>query len=413
MKKLLLICLLAMTGSFAFGNGYQVLLQGNKETAMGNAGAGLLPSASALFFNPGALGFLERTEVQLGGNGIFGRTNYVEFGGSQEYTARPTIGTGYLYAVYAKDSASRFRAGVGVFTPFGSLVEYDDPNWPGRYSVRKLRLVSVFVQPTVAYRISKSFSIGLGLDIAFGDVVLQRRQQDPTFGDVGDIELSGKSDPAFGFNAGLYFHPFHDFSMGISYRSKVDAKVSGGDVTFTNLSDAFTGGSFTSSLPSSFDAEIPLPSVFTIGFGAYPTHKLNVAMDLSIVGWSAYEKLQFDFNDGSSSVNYRRYTNSMVLHFGAEYMLTEKLAARAGFYYDDSPVSSGYMTPETPDANARGYTAGLGYEFSDKLSIDLTFLYLDKQERSNTVPDDDFTGGIDGTFKTNVLIPGFGITWRP
>lgn len=413
MRKLLLICLLAMAGPLAFGNGYQVLLQGNKETAMGNAGAGLDPSASALFFNPGALGFLDHTEIQLGGNGIFGRTNFVEEGGSAEYTARPVIATGYLYAVYAKDSASRFRAGIGVYTPFGSLVKYDDPNWPGRYSVRELRLVSVAVQPTVAYRISKHFSVGLGLTITLGDVKFERRQIDPTFGDVGDVLLEGRSDPAFGFNAGIYYHPHEDFSVGISYRSRVDAVVEGGDVSFSNLSSTFQSSALVNPLPSEFGAEIPLPSVFTIGLGAYPTHRLNVAMDFSVVGWSAYEELRFDFNDGTSSINSRRYTNSMVLHFGAEYKLSERIFLRGGFYYDDSPVRSGYMTPETPDANALGYTGGLGIKLSDHFNLDLTFLFLDKQRRSNTVPEDDFTGGINGTFKTNVLIPGFGISWRP
>lgn len=414
MKKLLLICLLATAGHLAFGNGYQVLLQGNKETAMGNAGAGLKPTASSLFFNPGAMGFVNETELQLGGNGIFGRTNYVEFGGTEEFTARPVIGTGYLYFVYAKDSASRFRAGLGVFTPFGSLVEYDDPNWPGRNSVRKLQLVSVFVQPTVAYRITDKLSIGAGLDIAFGHVNLTRRQSNDIFGDIGDVELDGSSEIAFGFNAGIYYQPFDEFSVGISYRSEVDASVEGGDVTFTNLSPAFqNNATFQATLPTQFDANIPLPSVFTLGLGAYPTEKLSVAMDFSFVGWSAYEELRFDFDRGDPSVNVRNYTNSVVLHFGAEYMVTEKLAARAGFYYDDSPVNGGFMTPETPDANARGYTAGIGYALGEKFNIDLTFLFLDKQKRSNTVPSNVATGGIDGIFKTNVLIPGIGISWKP
>ena len=403
-----------MAGPLAFGNGYQVLLQGNKETAMGNAGAGLTPSASALFFNPGALGFLEKTELQFGGNGIFGRTNYVEFGGTEEFEARPVIGTGYLYFVYAKDSASRFRAGLGVFTPFGSLVEYEDPNWPGRNSVRKLRLVSVFIQPTVAYRISDKLSIGAGLDIALGDVNLTRRQSNDIFGDIGDVELDGTSDIAFGFNAGIFYKPFDEFSLGVSYRSKVDAEVVGGDVNFSNLSSAFqNNAAFQATLPNTFDAKIPLPSVFTLGLGAYPTDKLSLAMDFSFVGWSAYEELRFDFDVGDPSVNVRNYTNSIVIHFGAEYMLTEKLAARAGFYYDDSPVNGGFMTPETPDANAKGYTAGLGYEISDKFTLDVSFLFLDKQKRSNTVPSNVATGGIDGIYKTNVLIPGFGISWRP
>ncbi len=112
MKKILLLSFLTLCSQFVFANGYQVLLQGNKETAMGNAGVGMKPTASAIFFNPGALGFLDRTEIQVGGSMVFGRTNFVENNSFDEYEARPVVPAGYLYFAFSKDSASRLKAGL-------------------------------------------------------------------------------------------------------------------------------------------------------------------------------------------------------------------------------------------------------------------------------------------------------------
>ena len=417
MRKLLFLSFMLLSCQFVYANGYQVLLQGNKETAMGNAGVGSKPSATATFFNPGALGFLESSEIQIGGNGVFGRTNFAPDNSFQQYEARPNIATGYLYAVYAKDSASRWRAALGVTTPFGSLVEWED-DWYGKNNMQRLKLVNVSVQPTFAYRITDKLSVGAGLNISFGHVNLQRGVTSSTLpgdGYLGDFELDGKSEVAFGYNVGIFYQPVKQFSIGLNYRSKVDAKVENGDVNWSNEdASAFaTLGALGAGKPTQFSAEIPLPSVFTIGLAAYPTERITMAFDIGFVGWSEYEDLTFEFNNNfPTSVNERNFDNSTVLHLGLEYMATEKLAVRGGFYYDETPVPSGYMTPETPDAPARGYTAGLGYSFSDKVSLDLSFLYLDKEERRNDVPDGVVTNGLNGWYKTSVLIPGFGLSFK-
>jgi len=413
MRKLLFLGFMLLFAEFASANGYQVLLQGNKETAMGNAGVGLKPTASALFFNPGALGFLDRSEIQVGGNGVFGRSNFAPFNSFEQYEARPVIATGYLYAVYA-DSAKKWRAGLGVTTPFGSLVEWED-NWIGQDKIQRLKLVNISVQPTFAYKLSDKLSIGGGLNISIGNVTLERGVRNDFLGKIGDLELDGASDIAFGYNLGIYYQPSKEFSIGLNYRSEVDATVNGGDATWTNTNPSAVAGlgALGASLPTTFSAEIPLPSVFTIGLGAYPTEKFSMAFDVSFVGWSSYESLTFEFNNNfPTSTNARDFKNSTVIHLGAEYLVTDKLAARLGFYYDETPVQSGYMTPETPDAPARGYTGGIGYDFSDKISLDVTFLYLDKKERDNVIPDGVTTNGLNGTYKSSVLIPGFGLRFK-
>jgi long-chain fatty acid transport protein len=56
----------------ARSEGYQVNLQGQKQTGMGHTGTGLLLGPSSIHFNPGALAFLEGNFFLSGGiSGVF------------------------------------------------------------------------------------------------------------------------------------------------------------------------------------------------------------------------------------------------------------------------------------------------------------------------------------------------------
>ncbi len=77
MKKLTIVCLLlTFISHISFGSGYQVLLQGNRTTGMGNLGVMMYSDASSLFFNPGAMGFMDHNSIQS----YFRQHNLLEFG---------------------------------------------------------------------------------------------------------------------------------------------------------------------------------------------------------------------------------------------------------------------------------------------------------------------------------------------
>ena len=117
----------------------------------------------------------------------------------------------------------------------------------------------------------------------------------------------------------------------------------------------------------------------------------------------------------------RNYKDSWVLHLGGEYAFESNVQARAGFYYDKTPVQDGYMTAETPDNNRLGFTAGLGYSFGD-LQLDLSFLYIHTSEREQTEaqaiaagtlnPEAGSRDVLTGTYKLNALIPGISIAYK-
>lgn len=409
--------LLAFMGSallsvgIAQAGGYQVNLQGQKQIGMGHVGTGLVLDQSSIFFNPGALAHLRQNGVQVGISPLMSKIAYREPspGVSEARTDNPT-GTPFQgYASYGAPE-SNFRFGIGVYTPYGSTVEWGQA-WQGRYGLTQLELVAIYIQPTVSYRITDKLGIGAGLNIFTGSVNLQRNLplMDAN-GAEASLELDGKAKTSFGFNVGIYVEPIEKLSVGLTYRSKIKAKVEGGDVMYSTPTAGPVAALFNA---TEFDAELPLPANITLGIGYKPTENLTVAVDVQRVEWSAYKSLRFDFNGlvGGSNVSetQRNYKDAYIYRVGAQYQVSDMLTVRAGAYYDKTPIRAGYLTPETPDADSRGVSAGLTLALTDKLDLDASFLYINKKERYDAA---DKSQGVPGTYKAVAYIPGVGLHYK-
>jgi long-chain fatty acid transport protein len=144
-----------------------------------------------------------------------------------------------------------------------------------------------------------------------------------------------------------------------------------------------------------------------------------LAFDYNIVFWSAYQELKFNYeskvNGALTTASPRRYRDAFIIRVGGEYMASDKLAIRAGYYFDQTPVKDGFMTPETPDANRNCFTFGLGYKFSDKFSADASFLFIEGTERELKQSEIDKTAQdsfLAGKYKLRVLVPGVSLSYK-
>jgi long-chain fatty acid transport protein len=198
-------------------------------------------------------------------------------------------------------------------------------------------------------------------------------------------------------------------------------KVKGGDATFSNIPGFLqANGTFPKSGTTNFNATLPLPAVASVGVGYKLNEKVLLALDVNYSFWSAYKELKFEYDDpvnGSTTTNSKRnYVDAPTIRLGAEYMATKNLALRGGVYYDKTPVELGYMTPETPDSDRLGLTAGVGYSIGEKLRIDASFLFIDGREREQTEADINSVGTqtdvLPGTYKIRVIIPGISLSYN-
>ena len=401
-----------LTGTAASAGGYQVTLAGQKNNGMGGVGVGLSLDQAAMFYNPGALAMVKDRGVHIGANGTFARNSFVAAGGNQQRELRNTVTTPFSVFAAFGPSEGKFRAGIGVYTPFGSKLQYAD-GWEGRTSLTDIDLKSIFVQPTLSYAITDQLSVGAGLVVlAHGSVNLQR--DIPLPDSFGHIELDGKAETKLGFNAGVFFKPSDKLSIGINYRSKIDAQVKDGDVTFSGINSAVFQPRFQA---TKFAATLPLIATTSIGFGVMPTENLTIGFDASLANWSAYKTLRFDFdkpvNGSTFSESRREYQDALTFRLGGQYKLTSGLTVRAGGVYDESPVKDGFVTPETPDNDRLSGTLGASYSFG-KFGVDLSGQYIGIKKRTQTQDDlinNGTTDRIAGTYKTNVVVAGLGLNY--
>ncbi|QJX47024.1 outer membrane beta-barrel protein [Hymenobacter taeanensis] len=415
LKSLLLVGGALLTGTAASAGGYQVTLAGQKNNGMGGVGVGLSLDQAAMFYNPGALAMVKDRGVQVGVNATIARQAFrAEAGGAQRELQNTTSTPFNLYAGFGP-AEGKFRAGVAVYTPFGSQLKYAD-GWEGRFALTDIDLKSIYVQPTVSYAITDQVSVGAGLMIlAYGAVNLQRDiPAQNSSGGYGHIELDGKSKTKFGYNVGVMYKPSEKLSVGLNYRSKINATVENGDVTFSGLSNT-AAASFQA---TKFGATLPLPATASVGIGVMPNEKLTLGFDVNWTEWSAYETLNFTFdapvNGATSSSSKRYYEDALTFRIGGQYQLTSGLTVRAGAAYDNSPVRDGFVTPETPDADRRTATIGASYKFGEHFGVDLSAQYVNLKKRTETQNDlinNGTTDRVAGTYKTVAVVPGIGLNY--
>ncbi|QQL50410.1 OmpP1/FadL family transporter [Mucilaginibacter ginkgonis] len=414
MRKLLLM-LLAFAPAMVLAQGFQVNVAGQKQIGMGHTGTGLVQDGASIFFNPGAVAMLPENSIQAGISPLFFKPAFQAAGSVNVAQSADKVATPFsAYAVFGPKN-SWWKAGLGVYTPFGGLVDWGN-NWTGKYVLESLDLKAIYFQPTVSIRLAKWISVGGGFVYNHGTVNLTRAiPLANSTGSDGQAQLKG-SGHGTGFNLGVYLKPTDKFSIGVDYRSKVSTTINNGDAIFTV--PASVQANFPQ--PNTFTATLPLAATTSVGLGYMPTSQWTIAVDANFVQWDVYKALAFDYANNTATLqdtySPRNYKNAFSIRGGLQYAgdakhpntIPKELALRIGGGYASTPVQDGYVSPEVPDANRYFLTAGLGYKATRNLTVDVSFEYEHLMTRTQTTIETQ----LSGTYKTNVYIPGISLTYH-
>jgi long-chain fatty acid transport protein len=405
MKKLFLLNLMICSSFIINAGGFKIGLQGQKQIGMAHVGVGLALDASSIYFNPGALAFTPNN-FTIGVTALVPHTQYLDSSTQiKTNTTNQTFTPFELYASYGINK--KIVVGLGVYTPFGSGVNYPT-GWTGRAVLNKISLQAIYFQPTISYKISENLSAGIGFIYSMGNVVLNKDIPLQGIADTvwGNANLSGKAS-GMGFNTGIYFAK-NKLSAGIAYHSKVAMSVSKGTATFTHI--PYTAASYFPN--TTFTNSLPLPSELSFGAAYKLNSKLQLAADFNYTFWQSFDSLGFDYaantlklTDAKSA---RLYKNAFAIRIGAQYFANAKTIVRAGFFYDTTPTQVGYVSPELPDANKMGLSTGLSYKINKAFSIDASLLYENVSARGGK----NLESNLAGTFATKAVGIGAGICYN-
>ena len=262
MKKMITwVCLSMLPMTYAAAEGYQVNAQSTKQAGMAHVGAAMKLGAESMHFNPAGLVFMDKDiHLSAGVAGVFTNASYETADKTYSFDADSKASTPlYLYAGFK--IYDNLAAGVSLTTPFGNGIRWGD-NWKGAHLIQEINLKAFNIQPTVSWKILDNLSIGAGLMMEFGNISLSRAligpgamsgladgliAQNPALGalipesvketmakyddvSAASVALKGNSDIRFGFNVGAMYDINEKWTVGVSYRSKVTAKVKEGEI---------------------------------------------------------------------------------------------------------------------------------------------------------------------------------------
>ncbi|MDX1761601.1 MAG: outer membrane protein transport protein [Christiangramia sp.] len=420
MKRLFLLGLFLMATVLTYAGGYRVSLQGQRGLAMGHTGVAVVNNAELAFFNPGGLVFLEnKINAAVGASAVFSDVVWQnqEFG--QTARTDSPVGTPF-YAYFSYKLSEKFTLGLAAYTPYGSSVAWEK-DWAGSHLVNDIELSAIYVQALASYKITDNLAVGGGPIYVSGSVNFNRnlnRTLTNLEGERSNVTIDASGVSAWGWSAGAMWKPIDSLTIGVNYRSEILVEAEEGDASFQNTPNSPLTPPFGD---TKFDATLPLPAELTIGASYQLNDKWLFAFDYNRTFWDVYESLDVDFAKSGipDSTNPRQYEDSSIYRFGLQYGANETFTLRAGYYFDESPVQSGYFAPETPRNDSNNFTAGLTVNVTDMIAIDASFLYsrfeeIDESYDYYTEPNPT-TGApeqvpFEGTYKSSAFIPGLGVT---
>jgi long-chain fatty acid transport protein len=417
------VCMSLMFSSAAFSAGFALVEQGVK--GLGNAYAGGsagAEDASTIFFNPAGITRLNGQQVIFAAHYIMPYANF-ENKGSTHVTGAPLRGDSDGNAAdariipnfyYSRKMGDRFFMGIGVNAPFGLSTEYDR-TWVGRYHAVKSDLMTLNINPSVAYQFTDQLSIGAGFSIQYAKAELSSAVDFGTIGasfgipgllpqrNDGYFDLEGDSWSG-GYNLGLLYEFTKNTRAGVSYRSRIEHTLSG-DAEFSGVPTPFR----STFRDTDAEAEVTFPDSLSVSFFHQFNPQWMVMADFTWTNWSLFEELIVEFDNGNpSNRTIEKWQDSYRYSLGATYLPDKNWAVRIGTAYDTSAVAHAkYRTPRIPDGDRIWAALGLGYKVSDMIGIDIGYshLFINDPDINKTATDDDrLRGALRGTYSTHIDI---------
>jgi len=353
----------------------------------GGAFAARASDLSAIYFNPAGLAYQNGAQVYVGVTLIMPKTSF--FGPEQLNTNQETQMVSQTFNpinVYASyQITDDLVAGIGVNNPYGLGTEWP-ADWSGKFISTKVDLQTFFYSPTLSYKLTNKFSIGVGMNYVTGKVTLKRVLSDP-FDPHANVTVEANGT-GIGWNVGALYKASDDFSIGVSYRSQVKIDANG-TAAFDPMRSVYPAGDVSSSLT--------LPATGFLGVAYSPISHLTLEADYQFVGWSSYKELALTFKkDNSVSVSPKDYVDTYILRVGGEYTMGD-WQFRAGYLYDHTPAPTIYVEPLLPDANRNEVSVGLGYNLTRNISVDLAYMFIKFDQRRAVGTALDF----DGTYNSS------------
>lgn len=417
----------------AHGAGFNLLEQNASGLGTAYAGsAAIADNASTIYFNPAGMTRLPGLNISLGANLIGPSFKFENDGNSSLPTAfrtNPGVqlggnggnagGWGFVPNMYLSYQATdRVYLGLGVGAPFGLKTEYDK-DWMGRYHSQSFDIKTININPSIAFKVTPSLSLGAGFNIQRIDATYEKATPVP-LGPVaapfygapyvsGDVKTRVKNT-GYGWNVGLMYEPSEDTRIGLSYRSRVKHKATGD----TDLSFMVPGRGVMAR-SSEAKATVSLPDTFVLSAYQRLDPRWELLGDISWTGWSSIPTLKIVNPSLSDAELNLKFKDAWRIAVGAQYQLNDSWKLKGGLAWDQSPVrKASYRPASLPDNDRYWISLGAQYKPSENTTLDFGYslLVMPGNKVDNNNDNQAQYGRLSGKYKGNAHILGLQLSHR-
>jgi len=377
-------CMASLTPAQLLAGGYKIPENSINSTALSAAYIANAHGADASYFNPAAMVFDE------GGSAFEVNATYIHLP-SIKYTDMngllPSDESEREHFLvpsfhYVGDMMGNARFGLSVVTPAGLTKRW---RVTGKAASEEFTLKTIEVNPSIAYKFNDMFSAAIGGRVIYsnGDV----RSNAAPLGSSAQRDLGGSSYD-FGYNLALHFKPTDELALALTYRSKIDLTVEG--------NAELPAGPFSYS--GYAEVEVPVPGALNLAAAYTFNNKTTVELVYERTYWSAYKELDFNYDStlhpalaAFDTPVPKNWSDTNTYRIGVTHKLDNRWTLMAGFAYDKTPTPKSTAGFELPDSDARIYSIGARYQYTDNLNIGFGLLY-DHKETLRIEPSDGNTG---------------------
>ncbi|MDR1269728.1 MAG: outer membrane protein transport protein, partial [Planctomycetaceae bacterium] len=342
--KIVFVLVLSLVISNRFANGQGVLLRsiGAVNDSIGSvATATPVDAAGAIYWNPASISALEKSEISFGIGVIMPKMrvsssldvgNGVTLSGSTKGNAGsvPDPSMAFVWRRCPKSPVT-FGLGLGAVGGAASLYPstgspYDNPILGGL--AKSSTVIVMQVTPTVAYKVTDRFSVGVAPIIDLASLSINPMQLGQPIGSNNEVHNFGTRYAwGGGFQIGAYYDFKNHFKTGFMFKSPIWAE---------NLAYEGTRVDDNSVINGSFD--LNLPTTLSLGFSYDGIQDTIIGLDIRYFDYAHTAGFKKGIENGI--VKGLDWDSVMAVAVGVERKFSQKLKLRMGYCWNENPIPS-------------------------------------------------------------------------
>jgi len=391
--------------ALASASGFEVINTNPRDLSLSGAGVAMQRDAAATFQNPASLSRIpEGLNLSIAGSMLSLKTKWTAPDGgtsgltgdaTTKFAPTPPVN---VYLAYGTKLAGRaFGVGLGLAVPGGGQMRWEE-DWQGRGRIITVERRILGTYLNAGYEVTPWLRLGGGAIMYYGIQYLKQGIE-PFQDAFGELSTKGAG---YTFQLSADIQPNEKLRFGIDFKNKATISMEG-DGHF-QVPASLAG-------PSTEDQDVkqdlPFPIQIAVG-GSYQASKtVQVTLQYNYAGFNIYDEDVFEGSKGLRLVVPRDYGDGHVVRGGVEWAVSPTFELRFGAMRDFSGLKTDTLSPTLPDSNTTGVSTGFTWKASPTFAVNWGFFYGDRDKQTATGDT-----AFPGSYKTNVIITGLGVTWR-